>query len=411
MSDKQTPSDPTDEPENQDSSAETGRVFSKRKQKHRPDPLPSDQDQNRPNQTASQTEDNDSVEDDLLADIRRSLVEEDSLKREKTDKGIFQRVTRLINPAANIEQERDRSQPEEVEEAPVFEDVQNFFDEIAALSSWEETASGSETTPMSGSDAERVDDADLPMDWDNTTFIPEFGETPVITEQSPTQLEEIKSRGAEVLKVDPNAEESNKRFEAIRDVALENYEDAPFLAEGEKQAISWRQGFKSFVRGLKPFERTLILGVISLIIIAGMLSLGFMVIKAQVANAPAVPAQDLPYPVRVTLPGGWAFNLVTGTVVDDKWSPTWAEWLQGTEICKWVALPWSLQLEAVVRSFKSGDVIELTMSNTDTLKFKVFSIENVPVDEISTLNRNTPSLLLILVNKDSETRWVVTAIP
>ena len=262
-----------------------------------------------------------------------------------------------------------------------------------------------EITPTSGSDA------DNPVERDFTVFIPDPEPVPSIPEQSAPEMEEIKPRGSEVLRADPATEERDKNFEAIRDVALENYEDSPFLADNEQPVVSRRQNFKAFVRGLKPFERTLILVVAGLIIVAGMASLGFMVINAQVARQAALPTPDLPYPVRVTLPGGWEFKLARGTVIDDQWSPTWAEWLQGTEICKWVALPWSLQLEAVVRSFKADDVIELTMSNTDSLKFKVLSIENVPVDQIATLNRKTASLLLILVNKDSDTRWVVTAIP
>ena len=163
---------------------------------------------------------------------------------------------------------------------------------------------------------------------------------------------------------------------------------------------------------LNPIERTLILGAVILILIAALAGIGFELVNSRVATVDqSAPTQELPFPVRVSLPGGWQFNLAKGNVVNDKWSPTWAEWLQGTEICKWVALPWTLQLEAVIRSFKADDVIELTMSNTDSLKFKVLSIESVPVDQIVTLNRDTTSLLLILVNKDSDTRWVVTAIP
>jgi hypothetical protein len=406
MSEKQDPTDFAEKPEQEDPPVSAGQSPSKRKSNRQSADPASGQPQDQLEQPAPQTEEQELVDDELLTDIRRSLLEEENSKKEKKEKGIIQRVTRrLIRPAAVVDADAEAPKAGEIEEAPVFEDPQKFFDEVAALSSWEEPASGFETTQPSGSDA------DEPVEWESPAFHPDPEAAPSIPEQSPPEMEEIQPRGSEVLRTAPTVEERDQNFEAIRDVALENYEEAPFLADSEQPVVSWRQSFKAFVRGLKPFERTLILGVAGLIIVTGMVSLGFMVIKAQVANQAVIPTQDLPYPVRVTLPGGWTFNLAKGTVVDDQWAPTWAEWLQGTEICKWVALPWSLQLEAVVRSFKADDVIELTMSNTDSLKFKVLSIESVPVDQIATLNRKTASLLLILVNKDSDTRWVVTAIP
>jgi 3-methyladenine DNA glycosylase AlkC len=125
----------------------------------------------------------------------------------------------------------------------------------------------------------------------------------------------------------------------------------------------------------------------------------------------AVPTEDVPVPFRVTLPGGWDFKLSKGILVNDKWSPKGPEWLEGTELCRWVALPWSLQLEAVVRTLALDDPIILTMSNADEFEFKVKSIQNIPIDDINTLDSRSACLFLILVNPDSDTRWVVTAKP
>ncbi|HLO15268.1 MAG TPA: hypothetical protein VK206_10590, partial [Anaerolineales bacterium] len=88
-----------------------------------------------------------------------------------------------------------------------------------------------------------------------------------------------------------------------------------------------------------------------------------------------------------------------------------AEWLQGTEVCRWVALPWSLQLEAVIRTLNPKDPIELTMSNNDKLVYQVYSVRQLTPEEMQKLDSNSPCLLLILVQPDSDKRWVLTALP
>jgi hypothetical protein len=126
-----------------------------------------------------------------------------------------------------------------------------------------------------------------------------------------------------------------------------------------------------------------------------------------------VNLEDMVYPKQLNLPGGWGFNLGQGRVEEGNWSPRGAEWLIGTEISRWVALPWSLQLEAVLRTLKSGDPIELQMSNLDRLEYSVYSIQEMTMEEIQALDAKTPSLLIILFEdeSDSDTHWVVTALP
>ena len=120
---------------------------------------------------------------------------------------------------------------------------------------------------------------------------------------------------------------------------------------------------------------------------------------------------NLPYPTSVRLPGGWSFNLGKGALQEGQWHPAGAEWLQGTEVCRWVALPWSRQLEAVIRTLNADDPIELGMSNNDVLTYKVYSIEQMKPAEMQELDSNTPCLLIVLAEPEVEERWVLTALP
>jgi hypothetical protein len=122
---------------------------------------------------------------------------------------------------------------------------------------------------------------------------------------------------------------------------------------------------------------------------------------------------NIVHPTRLSLPGGWAFDLGEGQVSDGEWTPQGAEWLVGTEISRWVALPWSLQLEAVLRTLKPGDQIEMQMSNLDVLTFNVYSIQQMTMGELLSSDAKTPSLLVVLYNdeKADGTFWTVTALP
>jgi len=100
-----------------------------------------------------------------------------------------------------------------------------------------------------------------------------------------------------------------------------------------------------------------------------------------------------------------------GALDSGHWNPKGAEWLQGTEVCRWVALPWSAQLQAVVRTLNPDDPIKLGMSNNDQLTYKVSSIEQMSPEEMQNLDTKTPCLLIVLAQPDAEKRWVLTAVP
>jgi hypothetical protein len=156
-------------------------------------------------------------------------------------------------------------------------------------------------------------------------------------------------------------------------------------------------------------------GILTVLIL---LSSGIFLIVNSISIPTPTPTATLDlanvvHPTRLTLPGGWEFNLGQGKVVEGEWSPKRAEWLVGTEISRWVALPYSLQLEAVLRTLKPEDQLELTMSNFDILVFNVHSIRELTMEQLLANDPKTPSLLVVLYNNEEAngTYWVVEALP
>ena len=98
-------------------------------------------------------------------------------------------------------------------------------------------------------------------------------------------------------------------------------------------------------------------------------------------------------------------------MIEGEWHPQGAEWLEGTEIRRLVALPWSEQLELVIRSLELGDPIRLIMSNQDEMEYQVLLVQEVPADLVGLIYSNSPSLVIIMAEKDSDTRWAVVAVP
>lgn len=357
-------------------------------------------------------------DDDPFADIRRSLMEEESAKREKKNSGILHRVTGLLKGA------RRKTAPLQEEEARAEEQAESALvvHDSAMPVPAEENPPVVETGETSKQEAEEellavlfppVESVEETVEERVDELRSELLEHPEPLEADPEpehHIEEIKS--SEVLRAHPEQKAAVTDFESMRGVALEGYDETTVEPE-VKPAVSGKRKLRMVFKTLKPIDRVMIFGALFLIFMAAVATLGLRVFNSlQPADiTPAEPTQDLPFPVRVTLPGGWEFKLARGRVVDGRWSPSGAEWLEGTEVCRWVALPWSLQLEAVVRTLKLEDPIDLTMSNADQIKYKVQSIQNVPVDEIDSLVGKNMCLLLILVNEDSDTRWVVTATP
>jgi hypothetical protein len=183
--------------------------------------------------------------------------------------------------------------------------------------------------------------------------------------------------------------------------------------ESKPQDVA-RERRDAFQNALQPYRQYIYFATAFLGLIAVMIS-GTILFSAIRRYLPAKPIVDepvtLPFPTSMILPGGLQFTLNRGVLDDGQWNPAGPEWLEGTEICRWIAIPWSLQLEAVLRTLNPDDTIELVMSNNDRLVYRVYSIHEVSIDEIRELETDSPCLLLILAKADSDLRWVLTALP
>ena len=226
-------------------------------------------------------------------------------------------------------------------------------------------------------------------------------------ESLPTESEEGIITEAEV------GADSEVSYPEMRELALHDYDETPQEPKGNAVNIFVQKTIR-YIEDLSPLQKIslavlFIVDVGFVALLAAILVLSNMTVVVAQPTAPPAPTAyiNAPFPTQVILPGGWTFNLTPVTLREGMWANQGAEWLQGSEITKWVALPWSKQLEAVVVTFGPEEQIELIMSNLDRLKYKVESVQEVPVDKVRELNRNTPSLLLILANKDSDTRLVV----
>jgi len=241
----------------------------------------------------------------------------------------------------------------------------------------------------------------FPSEFEEAEDQPEGIESlPIESEQSITEEEPARVNG-------------EVGYTELRELALHDYDESPQQPEGGPFSI-FIQKIIHQIEDLSPLQKItvaflFIVDVGFMVLLAAILTFSNFTTSIAPPVAPPAPTVriDAPFPTEVILPGGWSFNLKPGTLREGSWANQGAEWLQGTEITRWVALPWSKQLEAVVVTFGPDEQIELVMSNLDRLKYKVESVQEVPVAEVRELNRNTPSLLIILANKDSDTRVVV----
>jgi hypothetical protein len=208
--------------------------------------------------------------------------------------------------------------------------------------------------------------------------------------------------------VEEDWHDSDSRLQALQQSL--NIPAAPISIEKIPLLTRLRDDFEqsgSLVRGL-----TIGLSIFAVLLISVIAYYVITLRKNIPAATPPVVSNELPIPTIVQLPGGWPFDLNIGTVQDGNWKPTSAEWLQGTEICRLVSLPWNKQLNAIFPTFTAGDEILLTMSNKDLLHYTVESTKTINLDELSQLvNRDTPCLVVVLTQKETDKRQVIIALP
>ena len=335
-------------------------------------------------------------EEDVLADVRQSLIEEESLEKEKPQKwwrkvGKGRKKGKATKPVSEAEgnlpvTEIPIGAIEEQEKTKESDEYQNQLDElISLLEPTEEDAS-----PVSVAEEEVSGSPEPPEPLQRV------------------DIEELKKQAFQ-----PRAtEEEAASLSDVRVVALEGEEEV-FVEVESKKEDPLEERLKAFENAIQPYRRYInlafaFLGAV-MAVIAGLLL--YNIYQHSTPQATPVVVSNLPYPASVSLPGGWSFNLGKGALQNGRWDPQGAEWLEGTEVCRWVALPWSRQLEAVIRTLNPNDPIQLVMSNNDKFVYKVYSVRQLTSEEMLELDSNSPCLLLVLAEADSDSRWVLTALP
>jgi len=338
--------------------------------------------------------------EDLLADIRQTLVSEEEVIEEK---GFFSRIKDKLKNISKAKTKEDKPLPQ----PEVVEDVQVELPELEVEpkpKKKERSSTKQEEEAIKEFFADLEALADVVLDE-------------VEQEAEPEEAEEELGKEVQRPKLPVRTDEKEDiDFDKVREVALQEYDDT-YVEPEIKRKISLQEEVRETIREAKPQERILLTAVI--VLVAGALLLSGIFVIANAISFPtpeptvAVNWQDTVYPTRLGLPGGWKFPLGQGSVEEGEWAPHEAEWLIGTEISRWVALPWSLQLEAVLRTLTKDDQIELMMSNSDVLVFNVYSIQEMTMEQLLALDTKTPSLLVVLYNDEEAdgTFWVVTAIP
>jgi hypothetical protein len=330
------------------------------------------------------------TEDDLLAEVRQSLIEQESREQEKQPT-LWKRVSRGLKKSKKAGAQK--APPEEPQRPPEVEPVVPTQLEVKQDSD----------VGLSQLD-ELVDLLETSQDKPSAEIVEETPQKEV----AEINLDELKKQAFQPRTDDEIAEELSE----VRSIVLEGGEEVFVEVESKPQDAAGDRT-EAFLNALRPY-RTYIYFVIAFVgfiavVISGLIL--FNVVRQYLPTTQPEVVADLPYPVGISLPGGINFNLNRGELVNGQWNPTGPEWLAGTEICRWVAIPWSLQMETVLRTLNSKDLIELSMSNNDQLTYHVYTVREVSVDELQELDTDTPCLHLVLAKADSETRWVLTALP
>jgi len=289
---------------------------------------------------------------DPLGDVRRELMEEEEAKPKSKWRGIFKRKkkTEQAEETKLVVEGKIAEPPAETVDVSRIDDRAHVQTEeprkgtgplserrvTGPLSLRKITGPLSESALPPGSEAPVKPAPGTPPKEDvlksilgiDTSNLPVEAQEVTAPEQSEETVVIDKARRREILRPQED-EEKAEDIEAIREEALKEYSDEPVRPETEP---SLEQKTRILVRGIRPFDRILLIGILSVMLIAGLFGVGMVLNSRQPPPPTATVDPTIPYPVGLTLPGGWSFQLKKGQVVDGEWNPTSPEWLEGTEI-------------------------------------------------------------------------------
>ena len=111
-------------------------------------------------------------------------------------------------------------------------------------------------------------------------------------------------------------------------------------------------------------------------------------------------------PASIELAGN-TFMLAMGKVKDGLWEPGGPEWLQGTEVRRVLALPYSADLAQSVTGMTPGESIQLRLRSGEVIEYQVTSVERVQRHQIEVLAEMYPSIVIVLYGERTNERWAV----
>jgi len=356
-----------------------------------------------PEETDETLDDEEEISADaLLDDVRRSLIEEDVRVEEEKKPSWWQRfgsgrqkTNTSEDIVSDIETETElQSSVSEDDSEPIIEPLESADESIDDL------------IDMLATD----DDEELLSDADNS---PADTQIEIEDEQPEIEIEKIDVDEQKKRAFQTRPDDDEENFSDVRAVALDDGEEV--FVEVEVQASDpVEDRVKAFENALRPYRSYInlgiaFIGIVAIVAVAGLL---FGVYRDSQPQVPTPTPSNLPFPVTLNIvDGGFSFNLGRGSLEDGRWNPRRPEWLEGTEVCRWVAIIYTRPLEAALRTLTQNDQLELVMSNGDIITYDVYSITQMSIEDMQKVSSNSPCLLVVLADANTDTRLVVTAYP
>ncbi len=111
-------------------------------------------------------------------------------------------------------------------------------------------------------------------------------------------------------------------------------------------------------------------------------------------------------PVSVEF-GGVAYELTRSKLENGEWSPVLAEWLDGSQLRRVVAVPYSQEVGQAVARLKYGDILRLRLSSSEVVEYHLVDIARIKRHQIEVLSSLSPSLAVVLHSERASERYVL----
>ena len=118
--------------------------------------------------------------------------------------------------------------------------------------------------------------------------------------------------------------------------------------------------------------------------------------------------EDVNAPASVEF-AGYSFGLSVSALRNGVWEPKGPEYLEGAELRRVVAVPYSDALNAAALQLKAGADIRLRLRSGEMVMYRVSEVKRVRRNEIELLTEKTPSLVLVLYGERSTERTAIIA--